>query len=47
MGIAVCRSAKINDGIAVRDSIDKRETLLLCPAAAWREFVAAIRQLDA
>jgi hypothetical protein len=47
MGMAVCRSAKTSDGIAIRDSIEKRETLLLCPAAAWREFVAAIRQLDA
>jgi hypothetical protein len=38
--------AETNDGIALRDSNDKRETLLLCPAAGWREFVAAIRQLD-
>jgi hypothetical protein len=37
--------AAIDDEIGIRDSNDKRGTLLLYPAAEWREFVAAIRQL--
>jgi DNA-binding transcriptional regulator YdaS (Cro superfamily) len=38
--------AAISDGMAVRDSNDKCETLLLCLAADWRAFTATIKKLE-
>jgi len=38
--------AAISDGIAVRDSNDKYQTLLLCLAADWRALTATIKKLE-
>ena len=38
--------AAISDGIAVRDSNDKYQTLLLCLAADWRALMATIKKLE-
>jgi len=38
--------AAFSDGIAVRDSNDSCETLLLCLAADWRAFIATIKTVE-
>ncbi len=35
--------AAVHGGTAIRDSTDKNGAALLCPAAGWRAFIAAIK----